>query len=185
MGMGKVSSCEEYFKQLGELLSGAPTLKNLYEIISNAPFYDKFHTTNFDLGMIVFVLANQKSQTIDRISYSHTSPAHDAIRVSPKTFQEIKLPLHHKANLTSQAISTGVPQKTSDWKYLFTPTISDEAARFNQAEAGMACSFIYPVKKGNVSGALIFSFYQQLEVIKEQHCKFMEQYQKLVSDNLR
>lgn len=183
--MGKVSSCEEYFRQLSELLRNTTTQEEFYEMVSNAPFYDKFHTTNFDLGMIVFVLANQKSQTIDRISYSHTSPAHDAIRVSPKTFQEIKLPLHHKTNLTSKAIATGIPQKTSDWKFLFTPVISDEAARFNQAEAGMGCSFIYPVKNKLSSGALIFSFYQQLDMVKELHRKFMEHYQKLVSENLK
>lgn len=179
------SSYQEYFKNVHQQLNEAPNKKQLYELVSNAPFYSKFHTTNLDLGMIVFVLVNLQTRTINRVSYSHTSPAHDAIRVSPKTFQEIKLPLLNDANLTSKTIQTGKPHKTSDWKYLFTPAISEAAARFNQAEAGMGCSFIYPVKNGEVAGALIFSFYQQIETIGKRHQDFMKKYSTIVSQSLR
>lgn len=179
------NSYQEYYKNVSRQLSEAPNKKQLYELVANAPFQSKFHTTNLDLGMIVFVLANLKTKTIDRISYSHTSPAHDAIRVSPKTFQEIKLPLIDDTNLTSKTIKTGKPHKTSDWKYLFTPVISETAARFNQAEAGMGCSFIYPVKNEELMGALIFSFYQQIEAIGKRHQDFMKKYSTIVSQNLR
>lgn len=174
-----------YYDHLRTLLAKSTNDEQLFEAIANAPFHDKLQTTNLDLGMIVFVLVNKAEQTIDRISYSHTSPAHDAIKASPKTFQEIKLPLNNKVNVTCRAIQTDEPQMTSDWRYLFTPVISADAARLNQAEAGMGCSFIYPLINARDGGALIFSFYQTLDMIGPEHHEFMKTYTKLASGHLQ
>lgn len=178
--MGAIISFDEYYSSIEALLSAAKTDKKLFEAIVNAPFHDKFHATNFDLGMIVMALVNKKTQTIDRIAHSNTTPALDAVNASLLPFKDIKIPLNIKDNATSRAIQAQIPQHTSDWRYLFTPIMSTEAARLNQAEAGMDCSYIFPFKARD-GGVLIFSFYQISENIKKEHQDFMNKYTKLVN----
>lgn len=181
--MGASISFKEYYSRIDELLVNAKTDKELFEAIVNAPFHNKLHSTNFDLGMIVLTLVNKSTGFIDRITYSKTSPAMDAVNASPIPFKQIKIPLDASNNITVKAIQTNEPQKTSDWQFLFTPLMAVEAARFNQLEAGMDCSFVYPLK-ARQGGALIFSFYQDLSNIKKEHQQFMSDYTNLVSKRL-
>lgn len=182
--MSAVSSFKEYFAYVQTLLLKTGTDEQLFEAIVNAPFCDKLHTTSIDLGMIVFVLANRQTQQIERVAYSKTQPAIDAVKASPKEFLKIKLPLNDKENITAKAIRNGKYYKTSDWQYLLSPALSPEAARFNQAEAGMGCSFVYPLKGAREGGALIFSFYQNIDMIGKKHLSFMKRYSDFVASRL-
>lgn len=178
------SSISAYYKRLTEIISSLQEDIELFEGIVNAPFCDKLHATNFDLGMIVLVLVNKKDQLLDRVAYSKTSPAIDAVKASPKEFSKIRIPLDYTANTTVSAILSNKPQQTSDWAQLLSPVLSKDAARFNQAEAGMDCSYVYPLESARDGGALIYSFYQAPSEIGATHKNFMERYTSLVSQRL-
>lgn len=177
-------SLKQYYNILEHLLSSTTSDKELFEMIVNAPFHNKLHTTNFDLGVVVLLLVDKRSKTIDRVAFSDTEPARWAIKMTPVAFTEIKIPLDNKVNILPVAIKTNKPQKITDWKFLFTPVLSAESARFNQAGAGIACSYIYPMVNARDGGALIFSFYQPDENIQLKHQKFMEKYSKIASKAL-
>ncbi len=178
------SSFQEYNEHIQTLLRQTTNDEEMFESIVNAPFYNKLHATSIDLGMIVFVLVNTANQTIDRISYSKTPPAIDAVKASPLEFNNIKIPIKNRENITAKAIRKGKPYKTSDWRYLLTPALSPDASRFNQAEAGIGCSFVYPLVGARNGGALIYSFYQSIDMIGEEHISFMEKYTKFVATRL-
>ena len=179
------ASLTDYFKNMQTLLADADNDKDLFEMIVNAPFHNKLHTTTLDLGIVVLLLANKKQGTIDRIALSDTEPARWAVKMTPVEFHKIKIPIDHKANIISKAIKTEQPQITSDWKFLFIPVLSAEAARFNQAGAGIACSYVYPLIEARDGGALIFSFYQPPDKIKIQHKHFMQTYSEIVGKALK
>lgn len=182
--MGHDSSLEEYFRTIKILLAETQDDEILLSSIVNAPFHNKLHTTSMDLGIVVLLLVNSDTNTIDRVALSDTEPARWAVKMTPKPFLEIKVPLDDKENILSKAIRTDKPQKTSDWKYLFVPVLSAESARFNQAGAGIGCSFVYPLHDGKDGGALIFSFYQPIQQITKKHQDFMKTYSKIASDAL-
>jgi hypothetical protein len=169
-------SLKEYYNTLEHLLSSMHSDRELFEMIVNGPFHNKLHTTHLDLGIVVLLLVDKEGRTIDRIALSDTEPARWAVKMTPMPFHDIKIPLDDETNILAKAIKTAKPQKTSDWKYLFTPALSPEAARFNQAGAGIACSYAYPLPGARDGGALIFSFYQPLDHIQIKHLDFMEKY---------
>src|SRR5207253_8708356 len=71
---------------------------------------------------------------------SDLTPAADgAVKMSEKPFADIKIPLAHKRNIIAKAIASGEPQMTADWELLFVPALSAQAARYNQAGAGIEC----------------------------------------------
>ncbi len=172
-----------YFRELKALLKAAPIGHKLYEAIVNAPFHDQMAALDLDLGIIVLLLVNSETKTIDRIALSDTYSAQGAVRMSIKPFNKIKIPLGDKSNLIARAIDSGQPQQTADWKYLFAPALSSRDARFNQAGSGIEASSIYPlaIKDG---GALIFSSYQPLSNQSDAHKTFMQNYAKLASQQL-
>lgn len=182
--MGTVKALKGYYATIQKLLTKAKTDIELFEEIVNAPFHNKLHATTLDLGMIVMVQTNQKTATIDRIAYSKTQPSFDAIEASDREFTKIKIPLKDKKNITARAIRNKKHYQTSDWHYLFVPVISPEAARFKQAESGMGCSIVYPLTGARGGGALIFSFYQTIDMINSQHHAFMQNYTNLVTARL-
>ncbi len=183
--MATVNSFKEYYAMVQNRLVKARDDAELFKEIVDAPFHNKLHTTSFDLGMIVLVLANPKTKMIDRITYSQTAPAQDAVKASPIEFNKIKIPLKNRDNITAKAIRNSKYYQTSDWCHLFVPALSAEAARFNQAEAGMGCSVVYPLVNTRNGGALIFSFYQTLDMITAKHHTFMQNYSNFVSARLR
>jgi hypothetical protein len=179
--MEDVNSFLEYYAQIQRLILRAKTKDQLIQSIVDAPFHDKLHTTSLDLGIIVLVLVNPDTQIIERKSYSNTIPAIDAVKASPKKFHDIKIPLKNSENITAKAIRNNKPYKTSDWRYLFTPELGHEAARFKQAEAGMGCSYVYPLIGSASRGALIYSFYQTIDMIRAEHQAFMKNYADFVT----
>lgn len=180
--MANNASLNEYFDELHNLLLTHNNRVNSYEDIVNAPFKNKLYTTNIDLGIIVLTLLESKGKTVDRIAVSDTEPARWAVRMTPVPFEEIKIPIDTPENIISRAVRTNRPQKTSDWKQLFIPVLSSEAARFTQAGAGIACSYVYPLTSVNQKGALIYSFYQPPDQISSDHKSFMRKYTQLVSN---
>lgn len=178
------STFQDYYANLKALLMKGKDDGELFETIVNAPFSNKLHATSIDLGMIVLVLANKKTKMVERIAYSKTQPALDAARGLPIEFRNIKIPLKNNDNIAVKAVRTGKSYKTSDWRSILSPALSPEAARFNQAEAGIGCSFVYPLLGARDGGALIFSFYQSIDMIGHEHHNFMEKYCELVTQKL-
>lgn len=172
-----------YISRLKKLLETAKGDDQLFHNIVNAPFSDVVRATQLDLGIVVLLLVNKKSKTIDRVALSDTEQAAGAIKMSEKPFKEIRIPLGYGDNLIAQAIDSGEYQCVSDWKHLFTPALSPRAARFNQAGAGIEFSCIYPLRARD-GGAIIFSFFQESKNINNIHYRFMDSYTNLVDRSL-
>jgi hypothetical protein len=143
-------------------------------------------TTKMGLGIIVLLLVNKNMQTVDRITLSQTDMARGALQMTPKKFEEIRIPLNDQENIIAAAIREKEPQQTDDWKYLFIPELSPEQARFNQVGAGVYCSFVYPLitDTSEAKGALIFSHYKLLPSINNAQKDFMSRYSKLAANYL-
>jgi hypothetical protein len=173
---------DEYFANLANILDGAETESDIYEAIVNAPFSNPGATTAMGLGIVVLLLENPKTKTIDRIALSNTEQAKGAVQASVKPFKEIKIPVGYKRNIIAQTIETGQPHTTSDWKNMFIPALTSEEARFNQAGAGIGCSVVQPIE--GVRGALIFSYFLHPSELTARQNKFMKKYCRLVSKRL-
>ena len=132
--------------------------------------------------MLLLVDAKNK-KVIRRIALSQTDFAERTLDVSVIPFEKIKIRLNDQQNIISAAIREGTMQDTTDWKYLFTPALSPENARINQANAGIAYSAVYPFTAGN-GGALIFSFYQYKDLIDDVQKDFMKKYTNFVNEHL-
>lgn len=168
------------------LFQSAPSIDDLYTRIVNTPFDDKLHSTKMGLGIVVLLLVNETTQTIDRIALSNTELADGAVQMSAKPFHDIKVPMHHADNLLSKTVDTRTPHETDDWKFLFIPELTPEEARLNQAGAGIACSITYPLigSSGEAFGAMIFSYYEPLTKITGSQHVYMNEYTSIVSDQL-
>ena len=132
----------------------------------------------------MLLLVNKKTGTIDRIALSQTELAKGTTDVSVKRFEDIKIPVGYDANIIAKAIKTGEPQDTGDWQYLFTPALSPDEARLNQASGGIGYSAVYPIHARD-GGALIFSYYQYPQDITSSHHEFMKMYSQLATEALK
>jgi hypothetical protein len=177
------SRAKAHLKSIETILDSAKGDEALFEAIVNAPFNDKATATLLGLGILVLLLVNNKTKTIDRIALSRTGPAEGAVEMSPKPFKAIKIPVNHADNIIAKAIKSGQYQATSDWQYLFVPDLTPPQARFNQAGAGIACSVVYPLK-ARAGGALIFSYYIYPDQISRSHQAFMHRYAEAVAARL-
>lgn len=184
--MAKQPSSQITDTQYSELKSSFPDTQDrnkLYRHIVNAPFSDKLLVTSIDLGIAVLLLADLKNNTLDRVALSDTELAQGAVKVSAKPFHDIKIPLNTERNIIVQSIKTGEYRITEDWQYLFTPALTSEEARLNQAGASIECSLVWPLDIKN-GGAMIFSFYQPQAYITEEHLSFARRYTEIVSEKL-
>jgi hypothetical protein len=172
------------YKKLQDILDNTDSDPELFNAIVNAPMQDKLQIALLGLGIVVLLLVNKKAGTIDRIKMSDTEPAQGAAEISVKRFEHIKIPIDYNRNLIAKAISSGKPQKTTDWRFLFEPDLTAEEARLNQAGAGIGFSAIYPLIGARDGGALIFSYFQPPESIGEQHYDFMQEYSTLAANAL-
>jgi hypothetical protein len=171
--------------KLQSLLSAAKNDKQLFDVIVNAPFKDKLQMTVMGLGIIVLLLVNKKTGTIDRLALSKNEQAEGTLNMSTKKFEEIKIPVGYTKNIIAKAIQTGHQQSTTNWEYLFTPELTAEEARLNQAGGAIAYSVVQPLLGTRDGGALIFSFHQYPSEIGAQHHAFMKTYSNLVAESLR
>lgn len=154
----------------------------LYQAIVDAPFANKLLTTSIDLGIVVLLLVTADG-FVDRVALSNTELASGAVKVSPKPFSSIRVPLDAQENYIVQAITEGKHRLTEDWYYLFTPVLTATQARRNQTAASIESSLVWPLA-GSVKGALIFSFYQPAVNITDNHLAFAADYAKTVSKRL-
>jgi hypothetical protein len=172
---------ESYILELKRILEAAKSDTQLYEAIVNAPFHSKRVTTTLGLGFLSFVLINKKTRTIDRIAISKTDLAQGALDITVKPFRDLKVPIGYKGNAVAEAIRSGRYQQTNDWDYLLTPSLKPEEARLNQAAAGIASSYVYPLINTRNSGAIIYQYFITLDKIESTHREFMFRYTKLAS----
>ena len=159
----------------------------LFQAIVNTPFNDRLQATELGLGIVVLLLINRDNGTLDRIALSDTERAQEAQKISTKPFHEIRIPLDYKDNLLIQVIDEHKPLFTDDWAGMFVPELTPQEARFNQAGASIACSALYPLipfGTEKACGAMIFSYFEPLEMIGEKHRAFMKTYADTVSARL-
>ena len=177
----------EFLRSLKEIFNGLKfnDKEELYNKIVNAPFEYRIETAHLFLGIIVLLIEDKNEKVINRVALSDTELARYTTTVSKIPFNDIKVPLDDKSNIIAKVVRTGKPDKTTDWKYLFTPALTAEQARINQAGGGIAYSFVYPLSSKDPRGALIFSYYQYPENISNEHNEFMGSYSEIVSSVLR
>lgn len=172
------------YNQLHTALAAAKTQAQLNDVIVNAPFVNKVETAFLFLGIIVLLIANEETRMIDRIALSNTELADNITTVSAKPFHDIKIPLNDPNNIIAKVIATGQYADTTDWDDLFTPALSADEARLNQASGGIAYSAVYPIHGAKNKGALIFSHFQYMNEIGDKQHEFMKTYSQLVSEVL-
>jgi hypothetical protein len=173
-----------FFAHLRETLNTAKNDKDLFEAIVNSPFYDRRRMALLGLGIIAFMLVDKKTKMIQRVAISDTDFARGAARMASKPFKDIHIPLGYKGNFVAEAIRSERYQQTSDWQFLFSPELSPEESRLNQAAAGIGCSFIYPLVYARSGGALVFSYYLPVDQIQQEHRDFMRTYSKMATNSL-
>jgi hypothetical protein len=171
------------FNALKSLLEAAQNDEELFRAVVDAPFQDAVKAASLFLGVVVLLLVDKENGTIDRIAICNTEMAARAKQMSMKKFEDIRIPLNYKENVLAKAIATGESQQTTDWKYLFAPELSEQHARYNQADAGISFSCVHPFTARD-GGALIFSFYQPEELIQGDFITFMQNYTELVNAEL-
>lgn len=171
---------DDYYRSVDTILQASKSRHQLEQAIVNAPFSNLRVTGMLGLGIVVFLMVNKKTRTIDRISVSDNDLTQGTFQMSAKPFREIKIPLDYTKNFIAKAIQTRHYMITSDWQYLFIPSLTPEQARFNQAGGGIACSVVYPLPHINDGGAMIFSYYESIERIGKEHHNFMTRYTSLV-----
>ncbi|HET9850293.1 MAG TPA: hypothetical protein VFP35_01575 [Candidatus Saccharimonadales bacterium] len=171
---------DDYYKQLEKVLAQPKSRHQWEELVVNAPFSNPKATALLGLGIVVLLLVNKKGRTIDRIAVANTEMTMGTFAMTAKPFREIKIPLGYHHNFIARAIKENHYMITSDWQYLFNPSLTPEQARFNQAGGGIACSVVYPLPHILDGGAMIFSYYEALGRISAGHHNFMTRYVSLV-----
>lgn len=172
------------YTALEQALAHAESEPELFHCIVNEPFAFKVETAMLFLGIIVLLLVDKDTKTINRVALSQTELAQNTTAVSAKRFQDIRIPLDYSENMIAKAIMTGEPQEVTDWTYLFNPELTPEEAQLNQASGGIAYSAIYPLTGAREGGAMIFSYYQYVHEIGDPQHNFMKRYSQLVQQAL-
>lgn len=170
------------FSEFKKILGATNSEDELFHAVVNAPFHDPLQTSLIFLGIVVLLLVNKETGMIDRIAVTDNELAAGTKKMSVKKFEEIKIPVGHTENIIAKAIESGEPQGTGDWQYLFTPALTAQEARFNQAGGGIGYSAVYPLKDVRDGGALIFSYFLYPKDLGSVQRDFMEKYTKLVSE---
>src|ERR1019366_8897907 len=92
----------------------------LFRVIVNAPFDQKLESAFMFLGILVLLLVNKETGTIDRIAMSDNEMTENINKVSVVPFKKIKIPLNDKDNIIVRALATGIPQDTTDWRFIYS-----------------------------------------------------------------
>lgn len=180
-----VTTDGEYYAQLKAVLANCKTTRQLYGKLVNLPFEDKQKAAMLSLGHMILALVNKKNGTLDRIALSNTESARGAVNYSVLPFKAIRIPLSNKENYIGIAIRTKKIMATTDWGDTFTPVLTRQEARFNQAGAGVGCSVIYPLPGVGDGAAFVFSYYEPLSRIGDFHHKFMKTYTDIATQELK
>jgi hypothetical protein len=173
------------YQQLDGLLAAPMAQRALFQTIVNSPFTQRMEMAHLSLGIIVLLLVDKADKQIHRVALSSTEMAAGTQHVSVKRFEDIKIPLKQPDNIIAEAIRKQEPQRTVDWQYLFTPALTADEARLNQAGGAIACSVVYPLHDVGDGAAMIFSYYQYPEHIGMLQETFMKCYSALAARHLR
>lgn len=171
--------------QLLAELTKAGSNKELFQAVVDAPFKDVVSAAELFLGIVVLLILNKDTGMIDRVALSRTHLAEGTKKMSVKKFEDIKIPADYMGNIIVEAIHTGKPTSTIDWRYLFEPALTAQEARFNQAGGAISYSAVYPLVGVKDGAAMIFSYYQYPEHIGVEQRKFMKRYSRLVASHLQ
>lgn len=158
--------------------------KSLATAIVNTPFKYRADMVIMGIGIIVLLIADKQCGQIHRVALSNTELAEGTTRISYKKFEDIKVPIDDAQNIIAKVIRNQEPLMTDDWKYLFTPALSPDQARLNQAGGGIAFSYVYPLSFQGERGAMIFSYFKGPEQIGKAERDFMAAYSQAVSEKL-
>ncbi len=180
-----LGSDDNYYKSVAEAFAKAKDTKRLYQKIVDLPYDDKKRVTMLSMGHVILVLLNRKNGTLDRIALSNTESAKGAVYYSVMPFKAIRVPVTNKENYIGIAIRTKSVMATSDWYYTFTPILTAEQARLNQAGGGIGCSIVYPLIGVGDGAALVYSFYEPLGRIGEAQYGFMDRYSSIATNELK
>lgn len=170
--------------KLKQALRATSNYEQLKTVIVEAPFRQPLAVASLFLAFIVLMLANKKTGQIDRVTITDTELARNTFEVTAVPFEDIKIPLHHPDNIIAQSIDDGRPRDTTDWYYTFTPALTGDQARINQASAGIAYTAIYPIDIPD-GGVLSFSYYQYASEIGDQQRDFMKNYTQIVAQAIK
>lgn len=173
---------DSYFAGLTRQLTAANDKSQSLQTVVDAPFTNPVEAARMGLGIVVLLVLDQKTGIIHRVALSNTELAKGTTDVSVKKFEDIEIPLDATDNIIARAIRSGKPEGTADWHYLFTPALTAEEARLNQAGGAIAYSEVHPLTNGG--GALIFSYFQPLSGADSLQRRFMDFYSDQVSKHL-
>ena len=113
---------------------------------------------NLGYRIVVLILHDKKTNTLQRVSISQTAEAKKALTASPIPFRQITIPLEEKTNICVQAFTDKKPYATSYWPELLSPAFKKDEAIAIQNLVGIKTSLVYPLTFKNESvGVLIFS----------------------------
>lgn len=176
---------DSYFAGLTRQLMAVNNKSQLLQTIVDAPFTNPVEAARMGLGIVVLLLLDHKTGIIHRVALSNTELAKGTTDISVKKFEDIEVPLDAPDNVIARAIRTGKPEGTADWHYLFTPALTAEEARLNQAGGAIAYSEVHPLQNKDCrGGALIFSYFQHLNGTDSIQRRFMDFYSAQVSKHL-
>jgi hypothetical protein len=170
------------YEQLQEALSAAKDRAELYQVIATAPFTHKVEMALLFLGFISFFILDDTKQTVRLVAVSDTEYYQMSVQGYNFDLASYVVPLDDSKNSIAKAIKTGKPQSTTDWGVLGR-TRAEDAARFNQANSGIAYTAVYPFS-GKLRGALMYNYYQYQDAIGPQQHEFMKRYTIMVSSAL-
>lgn len=162
-------------------------IPSLFQVVVDTPFSNRLRATELGLGIVVLLLTDQHKEQLYRVALSDTEMARGAVSMSAKPFHEIIIPISTDKNILVTALKSHKFQVTEDWANLFTPELNAEESRFNQAGAGIACSFAWPLvskEQDMAFGVMIFSYFESLKNIGESHKEFMQIYSETVAAKL-
>jgi hypothetical protein len=171
------------YDKLKKALTAAKDDPGLFRVIVNAPFDQKLEAAFMFLGILVLLLVNKETGTINRIVMSDNEMTDNINKVSVVPFKKIMIPFGDKDNIIARALATGIPQDTTDWRFIYSPVLNPVQAHINQASSGISYSAVYPLEVRD-GGALIFSYYQDSGHVGNKQLEFMKKYTKLVANVL-
>jgi hypothetical protein len=175
---------DSYFAEVTQHVSTPRNKHQFFDAVVDGPFINRVEAARLGLGIVVLLELDKTTNTLHRLALSHTEFAQSITDISVKKLENVHIPLDAQENIIAKAIRSGLPHGTADWYYLFTPALTAEEARLNQAGGAIAYSEAYPLRHHNLTvGALIFSYFEYPEPHHFQE-RFMNFYTNLVSQCL-
>ncbi|HWB39031.1 MAG TPA: hypothetical protein VG604_02200 [Candidatus Saccharimonadales bacterium] len=173
------------FSQLTKALQATHSKKSLPKAIVNEPFHQPLAAAYLFLGFIVLYIVAEDGDTVQLSGVSDTEYYEMSVsgyKFSPSQF---KLSLAKDTdNTIVEAISTGQPQETTDWRTLRRSWADPVKTNLNQANSGISRTIIYPLDIPH-GGALMFCYYQYDNLLSEGQRDFMKRYCQITSEVLK